>query len=344
MVAAVLVLAFAACNTETEPKGAFDQPAFGRGLVYVSGVDGRLYALDQDFQGPPPEGQSTSGLADRSWSEVVGDQRNPKPLIAGPALVDDPELPMVLAASEDGNLYAYDALTGGDPLWVFPTEDKIWSTPVVKDGIAYFGSHDESVYAVNVVDGTEKWRFPTRGAVAGRPLIFRDLIVAGSFDKKLYGIDAQAGTMRWELEGKNWFWAGPVANENTIFAPNMDGTIFAVDFNGTTVWSCDLGSAIVSRPALIAGVLAVAAKNGREIVLLDPKPNPDGSTGCPMELDRDYVSDDEIKAPLFVNGNSLYVGTQGSTVVRLDLSPRSDGRIGVKKTWCFDTKTSNTCE
>ena len=338
-----VTLAFAACTGgTTAPRGAFDHPAFGNGLVYISGVDGHLYALDPELQGLSTGDRTDSDLL--RWSEAVGDQRDPEPLIAGPAVVDDPDQPIVLVGSEDGNLYAYDALVGGDPLWVFRTGDKIWSTPVVKDGIAYFGSHDDSVYAVNIGDGTQKWRFPTGGVVAGKPLLFRDMIVAGSFDKKLYAFDAQTGTKRWELEGNNWFWAGAVANENTIFAPNMDGTIYAVNGDGNLLWSCDMGSSIVSRPALIGGALAVAAKDGREIVLLDTKPNPDGSSGCPKELDRDFVSDDEIKAPLFVGGNSLYVGTQGSTVIRLDLSPRSDGRLGVKKTWCFDTETFNECE
>jgi len=333
-----VMLAFAACTGGTSgPRGAFDHPAFGNGLVYIRAVDGYLYALDREFQ-------ASSAGDDRGWDVAVGDQRDPEPLIAGPALVDDPERPVVLVGSEDGNLYAYDALVGGDPLWVFPTGDKIWSTPVVKDRIVYFGSHDESVYAVNVGDGSQKWRFPTGGAIAGKPLLFRDLIVIGSFDKKLYALDAQTGTKQWELEGNNWFWAGAVANENTIFAPNMDGIVYAVDGSGTLLWSCDMGSAIVSRPALIGGALAVAAKDGREIVLLETRPNPDGSRGCPRELDRDFVSDDEIKAPLFVGGNSIYLGTDRGSVIRLDLSPRSDGRLGVRKTWCFDTESSNECE
>ena len=348
LAAAVLgavTLALAACTGGTSgPKGAFDHPAFGDRLVYISGVDGYLYALDQEFQGSSGEGGNDSGLLNSGWSQAVGDQRDPQPLIAGPALVDDPERPVVLVGSEDGNLYAYDALAGGDPLWVFRTGDKIWSTPVVKDGIAYFGSHDESVYAVNVGDGSQKWRFPTGGAVAGKPLVFRDMIVVGSFDKKLYALDAQTGAKQWELEGNNWFWAGAAANDNTIFAPNMDGTIYAVNGRGNLLWSCDMGSAIVSRPALIGGALAVAAKDGGVVVLLETNPNPDGSSGCPRELDRDFVSDDEIKAPLFVGGDSLYLGTDGGTVIRLDLSPPSSGRLGVRKTWCFDTETFNECQ
>ena len=113
--------------------------------------------------------------------------------------VSDPDLPMVMVGSEDGNLYAFDAIEGGDPLWTFSTGGSIWSTPVVKDGIVYFGSHDEYLYALSIGEGKEKWRFKTNGTVAGRPLLFRDLVVVGSFDKKLYGIDASNGSLRWSF-------------------------------------------------------------------------------------------------------------------------------------------------
>ena len=285
-----------------------------------------------------------------SWSEAVGDQIDPEPLVAGPALYSDPDGPIVVVGSEDGSLYAYDAAEGGDPLWSFQTGGKIWSTPVIRDGIVYFGSHDKNVYALNVRDGKLKWNrpFATGGTVAGRPLLFKDLVVVGSFDRKLYGLDVTTGLLRWEVEGNNWFWAGAVADERTIFAPSMDGNIYAVDSDGRTLWKCDLGSAIVSRPALTSGVLLVAAKNGRGISLLDTDPNvldANPKEDCTKRLlDYEFIGDDEIKAPLFVTGNTLYVGTQGSTVVRLDLSPNRAGGLGLDEAWCFETKEDIECE
>lgn len=323
---AIVVLAQAACGASS-PKGAFDHPAIGDRLIYISSVDGHLYALDKE--------------GDLAWREAVGNQRDPEPLIAGPVLARDSVPPVVLVGSDDGNLYAYDASEGGDPLWSFPTGDKVWSTPVVRDGIVYFGSHDKNVYALHVGDGTEKWRYRTGGAVAGRPLLFRELLVVGSFDRKLYGIDADSGTLRWTLKGGNWFWAGAVANESTIFAPNMDGNIYAVDGEGNLLWKYDLGSAIVSRPALVSGALAVAAKNGRNIWLLDTNP---GIIGADRLIDSEFVSDKEIKAPIFVDGNTLYVGTQGSTVIRLDIGTNRAGRLDLDEKWCFDTKEDRECE
>ena len=304
--------------------------------MYISGVDGYLSAIDREFlNGTAEDGE------DLGWRQAVGDPFDPEPLVAGPALHRDPEAPLVVVGSEDGNLYAYDAEVGGNVLWTFRTGGKIWSTPVIKDGIVYFGSHDKNVYAVNLTDGTEEWRFTTGGAVAGKPLLFNGLVVIGSFDKNLYGLEAESGVKSWELAGDNWFWAGAVANGSTIFAPNMDGNIYAVDEQGDLLWKYDLGSPIVSRPALVTDALVVAAKNGRQITLLDTKL---GTADANRMIDSEFVTDKEIKAPLFVNGNTVFVGTQGSTIIRLDISTDRAGRPNLSEAWCLDTKSNSSCE
>ena len=334
LVAAVSVLSMAllACGG-SENQGAYDTPVIGDGVMYVSGVDGRLQAIGID----PVTGDAAR---ERSWSEPVGDEFALRPLVSGPALYDHPDGPLVLVGSEDGNLYAYDAVTGGNSVWTFQTGDKIWSTPVVKDGLAFFGSHDHNIYAVNLVDGTEEWRFPTGGVVAGKPLLFGDLVVVGSFDKWLYALEAESGALAWQLPGDNWFWAGAVADGNTIFAPNMDGKIYAVNRQGELLWTHDLGSAIVSRPALVSNILVVAAKNSGHVTLLSTDP---GVSDADRMIQSDFVTNGEIKAPLFVSGNTVYVGTQDSTVIRLDIRADRAGRPGLDKVWCWDTNSNSSC-
>ena len=339
-VSAIMLAACVGGGSAGGLKGAFDNPAFGERLLYISGIDGYLYAMDMGLSGLSPGAQIDSEILNLSWRVAVGGEPEPQPLIGGPVFVPDPDLPMVMVGSQDGIFYAFDAEEGGDPLWTFATGGSIWSTPVVKDGIVYFGSHDDNVYALGVGDGREKWRFKTGGTVAGRPLLFRDLVVVGSFDKKLYGIDASNGTLRWTLEGDNWFWTGAVADERSIFAPNMDGNIYAVNAEGNLLWKYDLGSAIVSRPALISGGLAVAGKKGRVVNLLDTRPDTANSNRV---IDTEFISDSEIKSPIFVAGNTLYVGTQGSTIIRIDVSTNRAGRLDLDEAWCLDTEENIEC-
>ena len=274
--------------------GIHNNLVIGESLVFATSSNGILYALEK-------EGLQAGG---KGWQFPVGQvsELEPEPLIAGPALWSPPggSRQVVLVASEDGSLYAYDANwdQSTDPLlWSFATGDKIWSTPVIDEGTAYFGSHDQNVYAVYLDEGRdtrEKWRFATGGTVASRPLLFRNMVIVGSFDKKLYALDADDGTLRWTFEGDNWFWAGAVANENTIFAPSMDGNVYALDASGNLRWKHQMGSAIVSTPVLTTGGLVVAGINGK-VSLLDTDV---ATLGQSQQISVFTLRDTEVKAPL----------------------------------------------
>ena len=297
--------------------GVYNTPVVGEDLIYVSAVNGNLYALDK-----------ATGVV--GWRRPVGDNQDPEDLVGGPAV--DPERNMVVVGSEDGNLYAYDAKTG-DLLWPFETGDKIWSTPVIRDGVVYFGSQDHNVYALSLEDGQERWRFSTGGAVIARPLLLNDTVVIGSFDKKLYGIDVATGDELWQIEGKNWFFTGAVARDGIIYAPSMDGNVYALDEAGNLLWKYQMGSAIVSTPALVSRGLVVAGENGR-ISLLDDSP---GDIGPEREVSSLLIRDTEVKSPLVAQGDSVFVGAQDSTVRRIEVK---GSQVQV---WCFDTKKDGQC-
>ena len=323
-------------NEEDFIDGVYNSPVVGPDMVYVAALNGTLYALDK-----------LTGILD--WSVVVGDVSAPASLVGGPVL--SPDNTTVLVGSEDSNLYAYDAKTGslrrGYPFE--EPQDKIWSTPVVKDGVVYFGSHDKNVYAVDLRSGEEKWRWETGGAVVARPLLFKDLVVIGSFDKALYALRADDGTPVWGgqsfpglqlFEGAgNWFWAGAVANNSSIFAPAMDGKVYAIDGNGNLRWEQQLGSPIVSTPVLVPLGLIVATRDG-EVNRLSPE------SGLISGLPR---LPSEVKAPLSAleaidpasqdfsqvdQSDSVFIGTQDGIVYRLRVTSGQSHNI----LWCFDTE------
>ena len=337
--AAALAIAAAGCAQSGGIRGiggAYNHPVVAERLVYLTGVDGYLYAFDK----------ATGSIDQPGWRVPVGKGKKLKPLVAGPVLARLPaaeartgdgssqERQLVVVASEDGNVYAFDA-HNGEQLWQFTAGDKVWSTPVTREGIVYFGSHDDNVYAINLADGRKKWQFKTGGVVAGRLLLFEDLVVAGSFDRKLYGISANDGSLRWSFQGGNWFWAGPVADEGTIFAPSMDGNVYALDRDGNLRWKHDMGSPIVSTPVLHSRGLVVIGKDAK-LSLLAVSPV---DAGTARELTSPlFVRDAEVKAPLFIKGDSVFIGAQDSTVTRIDMKVKGAGNVSFNQAWCFNTK------
>ena len=302
-------------------RGVFSTPLIIGGRLFVAAENGFLYALETD----------TGDYDDRGWRRPRGQAPNRAPLVAGPAY--DRVNNLVLAPSEDGRLYGYLA-DSGEEIWdaPFDTGDEIWSTPAVGmiDGIAmaWFGSHDHHVYAVNVSTGQEIWKYPTGGVVAGRPLLLDDMVIVGSFDKNLYALDARDGSVQWQFEGGNWFWAGAVSNGRAIFAPNMDGSLYALNRDGVLQWRYDSGAPIVSRPALVPAGVAAANRDG-ELILLD------AASG--EELRKLTLGRAEITAPLAVAGESIFVGSQDGSVRRVDATTRRP----LEEWWCWHPENDN---
>ena len=56
-----------------------------------------------------------------------------------------------------------DAKTGQEK-WKFKTEARVGSSPSISDGVVYFGSLDNHLYAVDAKTGQEKWKFKTEAS------------------------------------------------------------------------------------------------------------------------------------------------------------------------------------
>ena len=81
--------------------------------------------------------------------------------------------------------------------WRFQTGGEIKSSPVVVDNIAYFGSWDGNVYAVNAASGAEIWSCQTGDKVSGSAAVVSNRVFIASENGNLYSFDAQTGATNW---------------------------------------------------------------------------------------------------------------------------------------------------
>ncbi len=88
----------------------------------------------------------------------------------------------------DDNGYYHCLDASGKEKWQFKTQNKIRGDAIYKDGILYFGSYDNHVYALDAKEGKLIFKFATEGNIYSKPLIWQDHLLVGSGDSLVYMI------------------------------------------------------------------------------------------------------------------------------------------------------------
>src|SRR5215210_7207529 len=161
--------------------------------------------------------QTTGGLV-ALWLALTPGLTGAQDQPATPA--DDP---VMAAAMFRGNAARTGEQPGpglsGEPVlrWQFETDGRVDSTPVVVDGIVYFGSDDGNVYAVAADTAEERWRFAAAGAVDSSPAVANGLVYVGSADGSFYALDASSGEVRWQVETPGAITSSPVVVGELVY-------------------------------------------------------------------------------------------------------------------------------
>jgi outer membrane protein assembly factor BamB len=183
--------------------------------------------------------------------------------------------------------------------WIFPTGNRVVSSPVMQGEVVFFGSDDGNVYAVDAASGRQLWKHATRGPVAASPAVEGDTVYVGSYDGHFYALNARTGALRWKFatggerrfEAKGlhgWqpasqtffdpfdvFLSSPVVVGGAVYFGSGDGNLYALDTaSGALKWKFRTGDVVHSSPAYAEGVLyfgswdswfyAVDARTGAE--------------------------------------------------------------------------------
>jgi outer membrane protein assembly factor BamB len=154
----------------------------------------------------------------------------------------------------------------------------------VAEGVAYFGSEDKHLYAVDARSGKGIWKFATGGAVHSSPAVFRGTVYFTSFDGYCYALDVRTGQEKWrfQTDGEQYFggfglWGMTPVDQyhNDIWdifvsSPVMDpdleggvlyfgsgsGHLYALDLaSGGLKWKFKTDGVVHSSPALAYGMV-----------------------------------------------------------------------------------------
>ncbi|MYK34381.1 MAG: PQQ-binding-like beta-propeller repeat protein [Chloroflexi bacterium] len=287
----------------------YGTPVVEDGRVYVGTYNGIVLSLD------------ANSFGDARTFEIDGNDLAKG--IAGSVVPHNGSL--VVAAAEDageGRLYVLEASSLIEQCR-FPARNEtpvgqLWTTPLVQDGIAYFGDQSKRVHAVSIADCRPVWDQPAQldGAVVAPPVIAGGHLYLGAFDRAFYRVNLATGAPEKLFEANNWFWGAAVTDGTTMFAPNMDGNVYAYNIqSGRVVWAYpgnDEGEPVLASPVLSGEELVYASDSGIMVVL-------DKQSGS-RRWDRRVGND--VRAPLGAEGRLVFLHSLDETITAIDLDTK----------------------
>ncbi len=210
------------------------------------------------------------------------------PTLSGPLTLSGGDL---YAGTTSGNLYEFDAATG-TLLHSYAVGSTIIDAPAVgPDGSVYFGSYNDSVYALSP-SFTLKWSYTTGQPIESSPALGTNgTVYIGSTDDYLYALSAPSsgtsGVLDWRYHTNGAIESSPaIGTDGTIYSGSDDGNVYAITPGGTLRWAHYTGALVYSSPAIdAAGNVYVgnftgtlSALNGTNGVVLWTYTNPTSSS------------------------------------------------------------------
>lgn len=186
---------------------------------------------------------------------------------ATPLAVNDGTL---YIGSQDGHAYAFDAATG-DVRWERSVGTYIGGGVTMTNGDLYVGA-DEALVSLDPESGKNRWRFGTDRILRAPPSVVDGVAYLGSVDRHIYAVDAASGDELWAAEAgtthRSGIQASPAVADGTVYVGGGDGSAFGFDAEtGEERWSTRIGGRVYADPVVSGDTLYVG--DGGELHALD---------------------------------------------------------------------------
>jgi outer membrane protein assembly factor BamB len=158
--------------------------------------------------------------------------------------------------------------------WRFQTEGSVISSPSIADNIAYVGSTDGYLYALDAWNGDLIWKYKTGDLIESTPAIVNGKVYTGGDDGYVYCLDAYTGALQWKtfVNGNLPFTFGTIVLKSSpavvesmgatvVYIGSLDGYLYAIDAdNGNINWKTRALGPIESSPAYSNGAVYFTAE------------------------------------------------------------------------------------
>lgn len=278
--------------THSSAFGIHGTPAVADGVVYIGAYEGALYAFALDtgvllFRTQIGDSIGASPLVHDGKVYISVETKVPSGIMAildaktgeilwrDDGLRDHPHSSVALdlgrnvmvVGDNSGDLTAWSIEPPGRK-WLFRTGGAIKGPILLHDGVAFFGSWDSYLYAVDVDTGQERWKVKTGGrAMSGAALSpEHGLVFMGSHDSRLYALRAATGEVAWTFETDDRVQSSPtVAGGRVLFGSN-DGRLYVLDAaSGDEIYRFEGRGHVSSSPALLGDRIVFTERRSEEL-------------------------------------------------------------------------------
>ena len=248
-------------------------PVVGYGLVFVNQFRGRFFAVN-------------AATGKRQWrkhfhncgaaSPVIGKDivyqayMQPYPCNRFPRSQKGFIVAILFRSKHRGILFHR-----GKILWRYKT-GAVESSPLLVNGILYFGSWDHHLYALDVRQRAQprlRWRVDLGSEVNSSPAFANGMVYVGTDGGNVYALDARTGRVRWNsgayskfLHGREYFYATPTLAYGRVYIGNTDGTLYAFGArSGHLLWARHAGSYVYTAAAVWRREVIIGTYDGHLI-------------------------------------------------------------------------------
>lgn len=155
--------------------------------------------------------------------------------------------------------------------WSFKTSGSVISSPSLVDGIAYFGSQDKHIYAVNARDGSFIWKFVTQARIGSSPAVYNGKVYTGTDDGNVYCLNAYNGTGIWtaytggyvnaNLAASVMLRSSPTIYNGHVYVGALDNRTYCINADtGVIRWYFNTSGYITSSPAVVDDAVYVSSQ------------------------------------------------------------------------------------
>jgi outer membrane protein assembly factor BamB len=146
--------------------------------------------------------------------------------------------------------------------WSWDAGSPIESSPIIVDGIDYFGDWNGEMYALDLHTHKLRWSRDLGAKITSSAAISGGRLFIGDYDGRLWALSPGSGATRWVGRVNGKIYGTPAVAGGRVFVPSVAYSFWAFSTSGRSLWHVTTGAYVYSSPAVADGVVCFGSYNG----------------------------------------------------------------------------------